>query len=1015
MANGSTFYEDNVQAAARLPVAQKPPPDATWSEAWSASRDMASAGPDTGVNQGRYEKAALGDIAAALKQKGYNVRPPEFYDIANAEHAYGLGIRDPITVDRHDRNQAFWAAWRDARGKFPDLLKSHHEIDDFAGVTDFAHQQRRIDMGEAGSVLSRVHGSANIASFAGGMVQGAINDPAIFAASLIPIGRGVTAGVGVGRAVLGAAAQDAAINAGFAVAQEPLVRIDASNLGEERTIGDSFASVAEQAAFGAAFGAGGTAIGRAGKAALAKSGASDYLHSRATIRAMQSATFDDRLLSATVRDLYNPHLIDAPGMTATERVAADVVDRHSDIREINPFVPGLESDAAHGVNLASATHALRSDRPLSARTVAPRGATNLNAGILQFLAGKGYPDAVARGIAAGIEAEGGLRTPVGGGYKGRAYGIGQWLGPRKAELFKRYGENPGLQDQLEFLHWELQGGDPGKGGKHVLAETSEEGALHKYITRFMRPKEGLETTSDLSRGMAALGRSGQLRPALSDVPHIVSRETGEAGDFESGEIYRVSAKGIEADPERFQYKSGGDQYGVSDRLQGVTHWDDSAADVVTLWQQQHDGQIFVADGHQRVGLAKRLIDQGHEADIPLLARVFREADGHSADSIMLRAAVTNIIKESGSALDAAKILRMAPDHPALAAIDRTRAFGRQAQGLSRLSSDATRLAKDGYIPEAQAAIVGHLARDADTHSGLMKVLHHAKPANLAQAELIVRDAMSAGHVREVQTNLFGKEEQLHSLYGDRAKVLEMALKKLDKDRKLHGLVAENVLSLEATGSTIAKDASAARAAHSATLQTLVAKLARMTDNPVNTRLSEAARSARESGRYGEAANEFVDALRAEPDLLITALRGDAGEGLSRADGYGDSGRAGTSEPGDRFAQDPASGGPAAELAALEAEGQATMFGPDPVAEAVLPAFDDPAGEAIKAQVAGIEHDLRASIARAPLDLKFDMGDGEMRSAQDVLGGLDAQDAITAKIEQCMTGKPAGGALAGGGA
>jgi hypothetical protein len=95
-----------------------------------------------------------------------------------------------------------------------------------------------------------------------------------------------------------------------------------------------------------------------------------------------------------------------------------------------------------------------------------------------------------------------------------ALGIGQWLGSRKAELQRRYGPNPTLGQQLDFLAYELRGGD--HGGKAVLAQGDEAAVLDAYIRKFMRPAAGKETSGDLSRGMAALGRDGEL-PARAEV------------------------------------------------------------------------------------------------------------------------------------------------------------------------------------------------------------------------------------------------------------------------------------------------------------------------------------------------------------------------------------------------------------------------------------------------------------------------------------------------------------------
>lgn len=123
--------------------------------------------------------------------------------------------------------------------------------------------------------------------------------------------------------------------------------------------------------------------------------------------------------------------------------------------------------------------------------------------IVDGLRRRGLSEVHARGVAAGIEAESRSDHTVRGGHKGRAVGLGQWLGPRRADLFAKYGENPTRDQQLDYLAWELNGGDVG--GKHVLAAQDEGSVLDAYITKFMRPAPGVETTSDLDRGRTALG------------------------------------------------------------------------------------------------------------------------------------------------------------------------------------------------------------------------------------------------------------------------------------------------------------------------------------------------------------------------------------------------------------------------------------------------------------------------------------------------------------------------------
>lgn len=118
--------------------------------------------------------------------------------------------------------------------------------------------------------------------------------------------------------------------------------------------------------------------------------------------------------------------------------------------------------------------------------------------ILAYLKGSGLSEGTAKGIAAGIAAEGGSLGYAANG----AFGLGQWRGQRRKDLFKFAGTTtPGLRQQMEFLMRELRGGDPG--GRSVLAHNDAAGALESYIRDFMRPGPGVG--GDLRRGYAWLG------------------------------------------------------------------------------------------------------------------------------------------------------------------------------------------------------------------------------------------------------------------------------------------------------------------------------------------------------------------------------------------------------------------------------------------------------------------------------------------------------------------------------
>lgn len=70
-------------------------------------------------------------------------------------------------------------------------------------------------------------------------------------------------------------------------------------------------------------------------------------------------------------------------------------------------------------------------------------------------------------------------------------------------------------------------------------------------------------------------------------------------------FHRFDPAELSTDAAAFQYKGGGDASGVTNRLKNVTTWDPVASGKVLVFERA-DGTRVIADGHQRLGLAKRL-------------------------------------------------------------------------------------------------------------------------------------------------------------------------------------------------------------------------------------------------------------------------------------------------------------------------------------------------------------------------------------------------------------------------
>ena len=142
-----------------------------------------------------------------------------------------------------------------------------------------------------------------------------------------------------------------------------------------------------------------------------------------------------------------------------------------------------------------------------------------------------------------------------------------------------------------------------------------------------------------------LETGGAIQSLPSDTPNQIQ-------SFRPGDLT--------VDADRFQFKSGGDEAGVTDRLQGVQNWDPVKAGLSLVWED-NSGKPFIVDGHQRYGLAQRIAQADPAQDPKLNAIVVREADGISDTEARVIAASKNIAEGTGTALDAAKVLRDQPD------------------------------------------------------------------------------------------------------------------------------------------------------------------------------------------------------------------------------------------------------------------------------------------------------------------------------------------------------------------
>ena len=366
-----------------------------------------------------------------------------------------------------------------------------------------------------------------------------------------------------------------------------------------------------------------------------------------------------------------------------------------------------------------------------------------------------------------------------------------------------------------------------------------------------------EHQSRLTKAQAAI--ENNMAPNITPEPNAPVKPAVEAqaADNLDGVLYTLDPEQIEVDAKTFQFKAGGDEFGVTERLQGVTVWDKYKAGMVTVYEYA-DGRLAIADGHQRLGLAKRIRSQDPSQEVKIIGYKLREVDGVSPEEARVIAAMKNIAEGTGTSIDAAKVLRVEPGR--LSELPPRSELVRQARDMMALSDQAFGAIINEVIPANYGAIVGRLIDDPKLQDAAIQVLAKSEPSNAFQAESIVRQVREAGAEEVEQISLFGEEMVTESFYVERSKVLDRAYKELRKDKAAFETLVRNSDRLEAEGNILVKDANKRKADTDGQTIALLQTLANR-KGPLSDALNQAARTARETNSYVQATRGFLDAVR----------------------------------------------------------------------------------------------------------------------------------------------------------
>lgn len=272
-----------------------------------------------------------------------------------------------------------------------------------------------------------------------------------------------------------------------------------------------------------------------------------------------------------------------------------------------------------------------------------------------------------------------------------------------------------------------------------------------------------------------------------------SNQSSETG------VYRVPVDSIKVDPKAYQFRTKVNESGVDNRLDSVNKWDDKRGGSVLL-HRRNDGSVYVADGHHRVNLAKRLGQK------EINAQFMDEAEGVSVEDAMTEAAMTNIANDKAEPVDIAKVLR----HKGGSLSDHdlpTTKMAKRGESISKLNDNVFGMTVNGQIADEDAAIIGNNFEQSKQDAAA-NIFQKIKPGTEYQRQLLANEIKAAEFAQSQgdQGGLFGDDPQEVSLMQDRLKVLESLRTRLNTDKKLFSTLNKNAEKASSAGNKIATDA-----------------------------------------------------------------------------------------------------------------------------------------------------------------------------------------------------------------
>jgi predicted ABC-type ATPase len=289
---------------------------------------------------------------------------------------------------------------------------------------------------------------------------------------------------------------------------------------------------------------------------------------------------------------------------------------------------------------------------------------------------------------------------------------------------------------------------------------------------------------------------------------ILEQPTAEI-DLKLLDIYKSTVRTLDPEeidfrPGEFQYKTDGDVFGVTEKLKGVEVWDQPSAGTLLVYEFA-DGTKAVVDGHQRLGLAKRLKGKGQ--DVKIIAHVFKETDNIPPEMMLVKGMLINLRNNTGTAVDAARVLRKAGKidwEKIKKTLPLKQKLVRNADGLSKLSDDAWGLFLNKRIDEDLAARIGLIIDNKSIHNKLLASLSTRKFSSLQEIDTVLEQIKRTPTVKSEQETLFGKEFFEETLIFEKTALIRYVAQNSKKLKDVFKTVLANEKDLSSAGNVLNK-------------------------------------------------------------------------------------------------------------------------------------------------------------------------------------------------------------------